>query len=207
METQLEDGPEDQEQQQTLGSEKIRISGSAEVLKSGVNCGTEQEFVEKTENEEKLSRSDVVSTSKRIIYVPNSDAECSTDPIAHGADIVSNALAKQQQQPQNAEGSGASILDSVNDAESSGSFELIDEGRVGDVDSLPDQDNDSDISGIRQQQCRESTYEVGHARKGTMMEAEEEHADGSECVAAVRVQDDVHDVQVCACKKNCLIRT
>ncbi|VDM15237.1 unnamed protein product, partial [Wuchereria bancrofti] len=117
------------------------------------------------------------------------------DLTVHGVDIVSNAVAKQQQQPQNVGGSGASILDNVNDAESNGSFELIDEGRVGDVDSLPDQDIDNDSGGTRHQQCRESTYEVEHLQKETMMEAEEEHVDGSECIATVRVQDDVHDVQ------------
>uniref|UniRef100_A0A0R3RGC1 SPOC domain-containing protein n=1 Tax=Elaeophora elaphi TaxID=1147741 RepID=A0A0R3RGC1_9BILA len=198
LETQLEDGPEDQEQEQTLGSEKIKISGSVELLKSSGNCGTEQEFVEKTENEEKLSPNDMLvqlSSGERITFVPNSDAECSTDPVVRGPDMVSNALVKQQQQPLNAEGSRTSILDSLNDAESNGSFELIDEGRVGDVDSLPDQDIDGDVGGSRQQQCRESTYEVEHVQKETIMEAEEEHADGSECVATVRVQDDVHDVQ------------
>ncbi|EJW87485.1 hypothetical protein WUBG_01604 [Wuchereria bancrofti] len=193
LETQLEDGPEDQDQQQILGSEKIRISGSAEILKTGRICGTEQECVEKAENEEKLFSSNVVSEG--VIFVPNSDAECSTDLTVHGVDIVSNAVAKQQQQPQNVGGSGASILDNVNDAESNGSFELIDEGRVGDVDSLPDQDIDNDSGGTRHQQCRESTYEVEHLQKETMMEAEEEHVDGSECIATVRVQDDVHDVQ------------
>uniref|UniRef100_A0A1I7VHJ2 Msx2-interacting protein n=1 Tax=Loa loa TaxID=7209 RepID=A0A1I7VHJ2_LOALO len=197
LETQLEDGPEDQEQQQILESEKIRISGSVEVLKSGGICSTEQEFVEKTENEEKLSSNDMViqlSTSEQVI-VPNSDAECSTDPIVHSADVVNNALTKQQQQPQNVEGSGVSILDSANDVESNGSFELIDEGRVGDVDSLPDQDIDGDIGSMRQQHCRESTYEVGHIQNEAVMEAEEEHADDSECVATVRAQNDVHDVQ------------
>lgn len=206
METQLEDGPEDQEHQQVLGSEKIRILGCTEVLKSSVNCGTEQEFIEKTENEEKLSPDDMViqlSTSEQIIFVPNSDAECS-DPIVDGTDMVSSELAKQQQQLQNAEESRTGILDSVNDADSNGSFELIDEGRVGDVDSLPDQDIDSDVGSMRQQQCRESIYEVGHIRQEAIMEAEEEHVAGSECVATVRVQDDVHDVQVCACKKKLL---
>uniref|UniRef100_A0A0R3QR41 SPOC domain-containing protein n=1 Tax=Brugia timori TaxID=42155 RepID=A0A0R3QR41_9BILA len=192
LETQLEDGPEDQNQQQILGSEKIRISGSAEILKTGRSRATEQECVEKAENEEKLFSSDVVSEG--VIFVPNSDAECSIDLTVHGADIVSNAVVKQQQQPQNVEGSGASILDSVNDAESNGSFELIDEGRVGDVDSLPDQDIDSDSGGIRQQQRRESTYKIEHLQKETVMEVEE-HVDGSECIATVRVQDDVHDVQ------------
>ncbi|VBB29844.1 unnamed protein product, partial [Acanthocheilonema viteae] len=194
LETQLEDGPEDQ-QRQILGSEKIRISVSTEVLKSSGNCGTEQEFVEKTENEEKLSPNDMMvqlsNNSERIIFVPNSDAECSADPTVHGAGMSSNVLTKQQQQLQNPEGLGTGILDSVNDVESNGSFELIDEGRVGDVDSLPDQDIDNDIGGIRQQQ---STYEVEHVRQEMMIETEE-HADGSECIATVRMQDDVHDVQ------------
>ncbi|VDO43719.1 unnamed protein product [Onchocerca flexuosa] len=197
LETQLEDGPEDQEQQQISGSERIKILGSAEILKSGSSCSTEQECVEKTENEEKLSPNDMMiqlSTNDRI-FVPNSDAECSTDPVVHDADKMSNALAKQQQQLQNAGSSRANILDSVNDTESNGSFELIDEGRVGDVDSFPDQNIDSDIDGIRRQQCHECTYEVEHIQKETIMEAEEEHADDSECIANVRVQDDVHDVQ------------
>lgn len=213
LETQLEDGPEDQEQQQISVSDRIKILGSAEIFKSGSNCGTEQECVEKTENEEKLSPNDTVihlSTNDRI-FIPNSDAECSTDPVVHDADKINNALSKQQQQLQSAERSGASILDSVNDAESNGSFELIDEGRIDDADSFPDQNIDSDIDGIRQQQCHECIYEVEHIRSEAIMEAEEEHADDSECVATVRVQDDVHDVQVCACQKLlqkiCLIRT
>lgn len=151
--------------------------------------------MEKTENEEKLSSNDTaieLSTSEPVIFVPNSDAECSADPVAvHSTHVVNNmvseVLSKQQQQLQEL---GTSILDGVNDAESNGSFELIDEGRVGDVDSL-----------LRQQQCRGSTCEIGHVRQEAMMEAEEEHANGSECVATARVQDDVRDVQVCACKK------
>uniref|UniRef100_A0A915Q4P4 RRM domain-containing protein n=1 Tax=Setaria digitata TaxID=48799 RepID=A0A915Q4P4_9BILA len=190
LETQLEDGPDDQKQQ-ISGSDKTKNSGSTEVLKAGGGCGTEQEFVEKTESEEKPSPSDVIqlASSDRVIFVPNSDAECSTDGVIHGQ---SDAPVKQQQQSQSADGSRASILDNVNDAESNGSFELIDEGRI---DSYPDQDVDSDISGAGQQHCQESVYEAGHVRKEKIMEAEEEHADGSECAATVRMQDDVHDVQ------------
>lgn len=195
LETQLEDGPEEQEQQKILGSEKIRTSETSEILRSGRSC-TEHEYVEKTENEE-MPCTDMV---KGIVFVPKSDPECSSDPVVHGLEVLSNARAKQRFQ--NVEGLKANILDSLNDADSNGSFELIDEGRIGDVDSLPDQ---YDIGSIKQQLSVQSVYEVEHIRKETMMDAEEKRANGSKCVSTVQVQDDVHDLQVCACKRKIII--
>lgn len=207
LETQLEDGPEEKQQQQ---QHQIPESNGT------TNTVMAPEAVKKTESDGKLNVD--VSTSAgstpgmvhlaamdRINFVPSSDAECSAVSMIHD----SNIAISPKKQRQDSVDSSTSVLDNVNDAESNGSFELIDEGRVGgDDESLLDEDGgvDDDVDSEGQQQTQQQQQEQQHQQQQHQqiessgdVENEElqtvQHADDSECTAV----QDVHDVQVCAC--------
>ncbi|VDN24546.1 unnamed protein product, partial [Gongylonema pulchrum] len=143
---------------------------------------------------------------EKINFVASSDAECSAVSMVHRSNFTS---ANQEQQQQQQQDSGnlverdADVLEAVNDAESTGSFELIDEGRVGDNDSLLDQDcvaaADDDILQEQGQQNhnQESVDDAENEEREQQQQQQQQqqqNADETECPADVQ-QPDAHDLQ------------
>ncbi|VDM97030.1 unnamed protein product [Thelazia callipaeda] len=183
QETYLENDSEEKKLQQIPESEQVEVPFNR--ASDGNRCTTRSGFMEQTE-EVKVHMEKMQCPVPQVTFMPSSKAEYSGASIVHSSSMV-------QRQSETFVDSDKSILENVNDAESNESFELIDEGRVGDIGLLPDQDVDSDIGSSGRDHFQKSDHEgEQQVNQEPAMEVDD---DGSECIDAVQMQDDVHDVQ------------